>query len=612
MKASRVRFFLVFCASCLAVYTVGRAQQAQQQPQRPQQPTFRAGVSAVRVDVIVTDREGKPADNLTAADFEVVEDGKPQTVNSFKLIRVQTRQEPGGEAPRAIRTFDDEATELARDDVRIIVILLDDYHVSRVSAINLRAWLRRFVERQIGAYDLVALMYPLTPTSALTFTRDRFALASAIDRFEGRRGDYMPRNDLEANYAAQPPWQIEQIRGEVVASAIKSVCYHLGTLNEGRKSLIVVAETLFAPTSDLREVIEAANRNNVSIYPLDPQGLSMFGTSGALHEMADNTNGRAITERNDLESALAVVLRDSSAYYLLGYNSDKGTDGKFHEIKVRVKKPGLEVRARKGYWALTAGEAAEAAEPAKPAAPADVTEALAALAQPPGRLIRTWLGLSRGDNGKTRVTFVWEPAAAVQGSAPMPASGRVLLLASGVGGATYFDGAVGATPPSRAVFYAPPGKVQIKVTVQASASASAADVLESDTREITVPDLAGPRVTLSTPAVFNPRTPREFRASSSDAAAVPTATREFSRTDRLLIRFDAYGPGPAAPAVTARLLNRHGDQMTTLPAQANSQRAGQYTIDLPLSNLARGDYVIEVAATGQAGEAKQLLAVRVQ
>ena len=53
--------------------------------------------------------------------------------------------------------------------------------------------------------------------------------------------------------------------------------------------------------------------------------------------------------------AMKQIVRDTSAYYLLGYNSIAApTDGKFHEIKVRVRRPGVQVRARKGYWALTA------------------------------------------------------------------------------------------------------------------------------------------------------------------------------------------------------------------------------------------------------------------
>jgi VWFA-related protein len=624
VKASRYALSAGLVAVCLTLH--GGAQQ--NPPQQPQ-ATFRAGVNAVRVDVIVTDRAGTPVDDLTAADFDLAEDGKPQQIDSCRLIRVKTELEPGGEAPRQIHTFDDEATELARDDVRIIVIFLDDYHVSRMSALRLHEWFHRFIETQIGLYDLVALMYPLTPTSGLTFTRDKFALTSVIDHFEGRRGDYMPRNDAESQYAMEAPWKVEQIRNEVVVSALKSLSYHLGSLNEGRKSVIVVAENVGLDTLGAGDLIEAANRNNVSFYPLDPQGLGAapLGASETLRAVAENTNGRAIGTRNNLEAGLESVLRDSSAYYLLGYTSARGADGKFHAITVHTRKPGLDVRARKGYWAPTAAEAARAAEPEKPAAPPAVTGSLAALAEPRGRTVRRWIGMSRGDHGTTRVTFVWEPLPPDPGSGPGDRPARIVLVASSPAGATFFNGPVGNAPPSeagapgggasappagpsRAVFDAPPGTLRMNMTIESSSSSR--EVLERDARDITVPDFALPRVMLSTPAVFCARTAREFRALRADpVTAVPAATRQFSRTDRLLIRVDTYAPGAAVVAVTANLLNQHGDAMSALTTEASEPSPAGHVIDLPLATLPRGDYVIEIRAKGEAGEARELVAIRV-
>ena len=84
-------------------------------------------------------------------------------------------------------------------------------------------------------------------------------------------------------------------------------------------------------------------------------------TLDTLRVLADNTDGRAIVNRNDLAAGMKQIIRDSSGYYLLGYNSTQApTDGKFHEIKVSVKRRGVDVRARKGYWALTAEDVARA------------------------------------------------------------------------------------------------------------------------------------------------------------------------------------------------------------------------------------------------------------
>src|SRR6185295_18521006 len=106
------------------------------------------------------------------------------------------------------------------------------------------------------------------------------------------------------------------------------------------------------------------------------------------------TDGRAIVNQNDLEAGMRQIVRDSSAYYLIGYSSTLSTpDGKFHPITVRVKRPGVQVRSRRGYVALTATEAARALAPPKPGPPRAISEALGTLAIPARRsLIRSWVG----------------------------------------------------------------------------------------------------------------------------------------------------------------------------------------------------------------------------
>src|SRR5207302_183625 len=169
-----------------------------------------------------------------------------------------------------------------------------------------------------------------------------------------------------------------------------------------------------------------------------------------LRTLAENTDGRAIVNRNDLATGMKQITRDQSAYYLIGYNSTQApADGKFHEIKVRVKRSGVQVRARKGYWALNAEQTARALTPPKAALTND------------GSLV------FRG-----RV-----PDVAVASTAP----------ASSVAAAN-----ASASPPragQRVVFDAAPGKVQLRVSVEGSSSA----VLDTETREITVPDLTAPQ-----------------------------------------------------------------------------------------------------------------------
>ncbi len=101
---------------------------------------------------------------------------------------------------------------------------------------------------------------------------------------------------------------------------------------------------------------------------------------------------------------------------------------------------------------------------------------------------------------------------------------------------------------------------------------------------------------------------REHQQLKSDANPVPVASREFSRTDRLLIRVPVYGPAGTAPPLSAHLLNRAGSAMSELvPVPAPAATEQQF--ELPLAGLAPGEYVIEIKAAD--GDAKELIGFRV-
>ena len=224
-------------------------------------------------------------------------------------------------------------------------------------------------------------------------------------------------------------------------------------------------------------------------------------------------------------------------------------------------------------------------------APKEVEHAIAdATAVSHARPIRTWVGVERGENAKARVTFVWEPAAQTPGAA---APARVVLTALGSDGNQYFRGNV-----QRATsFDVPPGKLALRISVEGADAA----VLDTETREIPVPDVTAAAIWLSTPRVFRARTAREAQQIKADPAAVPVAGRAFTRDDRLLVQVAAYGPGN--PTVTARLLNRLGQTVVDLPvAAAPSAPAGpSRAIELALANLTPGDYLVEIDAAGEGG-----------
>jgi hypothetical protein len=239
------------------------------------------------------------------------------------------------------------------------------------------------------------------------------------------------------------------------------------------------------------------------------------------------------------------------------------------------------------------------------------------------------MGMSKGSNGKTKITYVWEPAS--PGTAHRTAS-HVQLTVIGPDGTPYFRGSSpqAASAPSQGMidisgpstpapsaasvaragrvvtFEVPPGPVQMKVRVQ-----DASDMeLDSDARQFFAPDLTTPDVRLSTPAVYRARTGPEAEKLLTDQTAVPAITREFRRTERLVVRAQAYGPGTEVPDVTARVLNRAGDKVEDLPFTPQPA-TGLVSVPVPLANLAPGEYLVELKAKGQGGEAKQLVAFRV-
>ena len=600
----RIRLAAVACAFAIAVPA---ASQPPAEPP-PQQPTFRAGVGAVRVDVTVIGRDGLPVLDLSRADFELREDGAVQPIQLFQLHRLTGEPPEGSDESLRIRSVDHARQEAARDDVRLLVIFIDDYHLKYgpLEDTRLKRDMVSFVERELGPLDLVAVMGPLTPLSDLRLTRDRAELLERINALEGRLGGFVPpRSPIEEAHLRLGPADLARVRAQISLSALEAATVHLAGLREGRKSVLYVSQgppvradglEMF---SDLRDVIAAANRGNVTIHTLDPRQLGDARRIGDVNEaLAADTGGRRIGLSNDFTKALRDVMADASAYYLLGYESPSvTTDGKFREIEVKVSRPGTRVIARKGYWAPSAEDVRMAAASAVvPRIAPEVASALDSLEDQSRRVaLADWMGFSPVEEGRSQVAIVLGPA---------DSTSKALEIGAIDVEITYPDGSKTMHSPAQDGGHwtlrldAAPGTIRARVTVKDPAG----EVVDTWARELTVPDGAAD-APVGTPAVYRPGSVLEYRALASGADMSPTPIRRFRRTDRAIVRLPVRAEG--AP-VDVQLLNRQGVPLRTLSA-VPAPVPGAVQVEVPLGNLAQADYLLRFLVTSGAGQTTRLV-----
>jgi VWFA-related protein len=604
----RQRFHVRLAGALALGLVVGVVLTAQQEP------------PPVRIDVIATDATGRFARDLQLADFEVLEGSVGRPLTAAHLVTADGALDPG-ETAAPIDSAAAEQFQAAREGTRLFAIFLDEYHVSAGAEARVRDAVTTLLDR-LGPRDLILLAKPLDSLVTLRMTRDRDAARRAVAAFEGRKGNFEARSAFERSLVAGSAARNQAVRAQVVTSALNALAMHLGSLNAGRKALVFVSEGFSrvqrrrgeGPLPTFDAVVRAANRANVAIYSLDPRVDGPGPGEPAedremLAALASETSGRMAAASDS--AAMDLIVRETSAYYLLTLASP--ADGKFHPIDVRVRKPGLHLRARNGFWAPAADDLLRARLTTGAVRP---PPELPRRASP---LIRPWFGVSRATDGSTRVSFVWEPTGRVPGDRSRAiAPSRIVLKASTADGTTVYEGAAraslpgmpaqgGAATPAQLVFSAPPGRLRVQMSIEDIGSR----VLDTDVRDVAVRAFDGPnaRVALGTPRIMRARTAREYRTLVDDPDAVPTPSRVFSRMERLLIRLPAYASADR-PAVSARLLSAIGGAMrelTVSPATAPDV----YQMDVPLSGLATGEYSIELVAASGDATAKELVAFRV-
>lgn len=400
-----------------------------QQPSPGEQPTFRSGVTAVTTDVIVRDKDGRFVADLTKDDLAVVEDGVPQTITSFSLVHggrtfnlfapvapVAPEAPEGIVLPARRRTVEDTAG-------RVLVIFVDDVHFEPEYTPHVRRLVQELADNLLHDGDLVAMISSGPSSISTGLTYDRKLIAASATKIRGSgltaqeifrtletgQGPADVRNRAQmAFYTAYDVLgELEQVANKRKAFLYISTGYDFDPFAEGRKGTDRVMGGRFSePTrfinkdqednpyfmlprinadidlyAYMRELTLSANRANVSIYAIDPRGLSgvvdagnyldqsewrtyLQKTQSTLRFMSEQTGGFAVVNSNDFVSEFKRIDAETSDYYIVGYSStNRDPLKRVREIDVTTTRPGVEVAARRAYSLKTLGK------PPRPPAP---------------------------------------------------------------------------------------------------------------------------------------------------------------------------------------------------------------------------------------------------
>jgi VWFA-related protein len=647
--------------------------------QQPETPTFRTDASFVLTDVFVT-ADGKPVTDLTAADFEVKEDGVVQTIRSFEAIRHDLRPTVG--LPRRNPSSVAESGAMASDPRRrVFVVFLDTYHVERGDAMWVRKQLLAFFKDSLGPDDLIAYMTPnmsgrdisfSTSTDPILAYLDANPVWGLADQLPGTETDEIERNlsgcfDLRGESQAAWLGIRSRLREQKSLESLRGLVAYLDELRESRKAVIAVTSgwRLFKENSTrmtdpstqgriagidpigvntggvlgpddrqrvggvtqgkcdalrmigsmadsqelFRTLIGEANRSSTSFYTVDARGLRTeqrpvtTNPTEALIEMrnrervpystpldsirtlGESTNGMAIVDSNNVEAGMRRAAADFNSFYLLGYvSTNSKPDGRYRKIKVTVKRPGVQVRAREGYLSRKPEERPGPTTANAPANPeeAQITAALGRLApaRPGVPLVVSAAGGTVAGATSRVIRVVAELDATIAAGPEWTEGGEAQAFVRNLKGETVTTASAKLAKGSRTVEIDLPvvegmaGDVKVQVRV----TGSGALARYTDTTTVALDAL---------PTGWGaPRLSR--RGPTTGIAWVPTADPRFRRQERVRV---SVGIGPEAGTVAGALLDRSGKPIN-VPVKLDQSAPATLVAELALAPLAAGDYVL--------------------
>ncbi len=441
----RVRRLLVLAVFLCTAVSTGTAQNPSSSGQPP---VFRSDAGLVRVSVIVNDDRGRPIPGLTAADFELFDQGKPQRVVLFSVEGSASPSRAAAEDNVFSNRIDGPAS------AGVTVLLFDRLNTLQEHQSIARNHIFQYL-KQLRPEDRVGF-YVLEADEVLVlhdFTRDAASLIKAVERVDARtsvpmagsqaqlvRGIEAGLRDFDTEIEGWVGRAEDQIQGffldrrvKATTGAMEAIAGHLAGVR-GRKNVIWISSgfpILFNDgimmrnaSPELFRATRALNDADIAFYPVDARGLmGVFSTPpGARQQefstlddlmsnietsqvIAEKTGGHAYFNTNDLGGAIQRAAEDSRLTYVLGYTpSHAQWDGRFREIKVRVRRRDVSVRHRSGYFAV------------RPEVPSAVDKQSAVLAALDSPLDATGVGVSvsvakAAAAGDVALTIRVEPAA---------------------------------------------------------------------------------------------------------------------------------------------------------------------------------------------------------
>jgi VWFA-related protein len=382
--------------------------------------------------------------------------------------------------------------------------------------------------------------------------------------------------------------------------------------------------------SRFRQIPDQANRANVSFYPIDPRGIVAFDDdivpaagvgqnpvlrpeeerarlaerSTSLHVMAEQTDGIAVTSTNDLAIGLRRMTTDLSAYYLLGYYSTGKLDGRFHAITVRATRPGVQIRARRGYLAAASAAPSAPLESSAAAAGAAEAQAVSASLASLGLLtrdapLRLHAAVGPASANSRTITAIIEIGRTMTTDWAKGGDADVSLIDAA--GATVASSRLSMVPASLSVLWAvgpralPAGEYELRVRAKAASTSSTA----TDSLRVTVPATADGAGFL----LFK-------RGPGTGNREIATADLRFRRSDTLRVAV----PASDSLESSARLLDRTGKVLQVpVPTSTRDEADGSKSrsATLALAPLATGDYLIELVTSQSTAPVHTLIAFRV-